>query len=270
MQTIDKKDILSIAERTQVSININNGEVDILLGHDDFIFNTYKRNNIKLIGGWYQHHIELNSNFLVSIIKKYEIKIINFIGASKSCSGAIILSKAIIRAKVKTPRMNLFLFSAYTTIKKEIYIKRKIEEKIPGSLKKLWDSEVYSEELVKKMELRRLVDNKYINIFLIYPTKGSYSERILAERIKGENVHHIGLPVYMHNTLYPFWKKVNKDKSIEIYEKKIQKMHKKDYNFYKSMQEYKDYNFHLYSMLTEPTVFQAELTNFISSFKEKE
>ena len=269
MQTIDKKQLLNIAERFAVNIKKKNGEIDVLLGHDAHILANYKRDNVKLIGGWYQNDVSLNVDFLVAVIKKYKITTMNFIGASKSCSGSIILSKGIIRAKVKTPKMNLFMFSGYTTIDKDIYIKRNLIERTPASLMKLWDSEDYTEDLIKEMEMRRLVGNKHIEIYLFYPTRSKYGEKVIARRLEGNNIHHIGIPVYMHNTLYPMWKKVEGDRTIEIYENIVKKMHKDDYRFYLAMQEHKSYNFHLYSLLLDPVNFQKELATFILDYKDK-
>jgi len=264
---LDGKLILDIAERFEVNIYQNNGEVDIILGHNSHILRGYTRNNIKMIGGWYIDDIELNTNFLVALIKKYKIKKINFIGASKSCSGAVVLAKKIIRAKVKTPKMNLFLFSAYTTIDKNIYIKRSIIDKAPDSLVKLWKSSKYTEDLIKELELRRLAHSPHVEIYLFYPERSKYGERQLANRIVGSNVHHIALPVYMHNTLYPMWKKVDENRTIEIYENIVKKMHKDDHKFYLSMQENKEYKFHLYSLLENPKLFESKLENFIIEYK---
>jgi len=119
------------------------------------------------------------------------------------------------------------------------------------------------------MEMRRLVGNKHIEIYLFYPTRSKYGEKVLARRLEGNNIHHIGIPVYMHNTLYPMWKKVEGDRTIEIYENIVKKMHKDDYRFYLAMQEHKSYNFHLYSLLLDPVNFQKELATFILDYKDK-
>ncbi len=264
---MNREQVLNIAERFAVNIKQKNGELDVLLGHNDHILSNYKRDNVKLIGGWYHENIDLNVDFLVAVIEKYKIRTLNFIGASKSCSGEIILAKGIIRAKIKTPKMNLFMFSAYTSIDKEIYEKRRLIDKVPGSLIKLWDSEEYTKELIKEMELRRLVGNKHIEAYLFYPTRSSYGEKILASRIEGDNIHHIELPVYMHNTLYPMWKNVDQDRTIEIYENIIKKMHKDDHQFYLAMQNHKSYKFHLYSILENPEEFKEHLANFIIAYK---
>jgi len=269
MTISSREELLDTVERFSVNIREKNGEIDVVLGHDKHILGNYKRNNVKLIGGWYEKDIELNTELLAAIIEKYKIKKINFIGASKSCTGAIILAKSIIKAKVKTPKMRLFLFSGYTTLDKNVYQRRKIIEKAPSSLVKLWDSEFYTDDLIKKAELRRLVNNKFTTVYLFYPTRSKYGEKVLASRIKGDNIYHIGLPVYMHNTLYPMWKKVDKNGTIEIYEGIIKNMHKDDYRFYSEMQEYQDYNFHLYSILENPSLFQENLKNFIKNYKEK-
>lgn len=269
MKVVSKKLLLSIAENFVVNIKEKDGELDVILGHNEHILSNYKRDNVKLVGGWYQNNIDLNTDFLTAIIEKYKINKLNFIGASKSCSGSIVLAKEIIRRRIQTPKMNLFLFSAYTTINKDIYIKRKLLERVPDSLFKLWDSEAYNLELIKKMELRRLIHYEDLEIFLFYPTRSKYGEEILAKRIEGANVHHIGLPVYVHNTLYPIWKKVNENRTIEIYENTIKKMHKDDYQFYLEMQEYEDYNFHLYSLLEDPEKFENNLNMFIENYMEK-
>ena len=266
MKTIKKEIILDIAERFIVNLKSKNGELDVILGHNKHILGHYTRDHVKLIGGWYYKDIGINVKFLSAIIEKYQIIDINFIGASKSCSGCIILAKELLKYKFPELKMKLFLFSAYTTIDRNVYIKRKIEDKAPNSLRTLWHSEYYTESLIKKMEARRLVNIKNIDIYLFYPTKSKQGEIKLARRIEGNNINYIELPVYMHNTLFPFWKKVQNDMTIELYENEFRKMHRHDYAFYTAMQMYQEYKFHLYSCIKEPHIFMAEFDKFKISY----
>lgn len=248
-----------------LEIHSNNGELDVILGHKEFILNKYSRDNLKLKGGWYYRNIRQNTDILIDAIDKYLINKINLIGASKSCSGCIILAKELTR-KIPSLKLNLFMFSAYTTINKDVYIKRNILERAPGTLKSLWESKWYTPELIKKMEARRLIDRKNVQMYFFFPGLSKYGEKQLAYRVKGSNVTHLEIPVYMHNTLYPFWKKVEADGTIEVYEDTIKKMHIKDYTFYSKMQSYEKYNFHLYSCLENTEGFVKQLKNFIDIY----
>ena len=268
MKTIEKETLLNIAERYAINIKNKNGEIDVILGHNEHILGNYKRDHVKLKGGWYYRNVSTNVNFLSAVIEKYNVTQINFIGASKSCSGCIILSKELLKKNYPLLKMKLFMFSAYTTIDRKVYIKRNIEETAPGSLKSLWNSEWYTDGLIKRMEARRLVDAKDVEMYLFYPTKSNQGETQLARRVQGDNLHYIELPVYMHNTLFPFWKKVEGDMTIELYENVFRKMHRYDYAFYSAMQEYKEYDFHIYSCLQDPQKFMEQLDTFKSHYKE--
>jgi len=268
MKNVEKKETLNITEKYLLNIKINNGTLDILLGHNKYILNYYNRNFVKLIGGWYHENITINTNYLATIIEKYKIKKVNFIGASKSCSGCIVLTKGLLEKKFPSLKFKLFLFSAYTTIDKNVYVKRRIEGKAPASLKSVWNSKFYTENLIRKMEMRRLINVKNVMIYLFYPCKSNQGEKILANRIQGNNIHHIDIPVYMHNTLYPFWKKVGSDRTIELYENEFKIMHKNDYAFYSSMQEYKGYAFNLYTCIENPTKFIEEFNHFKLLYKD--
>ncbi len=267
MKDLKKEELLDIAERYAISIKNKNGELDVILGHNEHILGSYKRDHVKLKGGWYYRNISTNVDFLSAVIEKYKITQINFIGASKSCSGCVILSKGLIRKKFPSLKMKLFMFSAYTTVDRDVYVKRNIEEKAPGTLKSLWESKWYTDKLIREMETRRLIGHEDIEIYLFFPGRSKYGESQLARRLEGENLHHIELPVYMHNTLYPMWKEVDGNRTIEVYENEFKEMHKDDYAFYSTMQEYENFNFHLYSCLEDPQEFMKRLNTFISNYK---
>lgn len=250
----------------KIDIKKNNGEVDVILGHGDHILHKYDRNNVKLKGGWYYRNIGLNTSFLLYIIEKYDIKKINFIGMSKSCSGCIIFTKQLLAKKVDI-EYNLFMFSPHTTVDKKVYEKRNLLDKIPGSLKGFWEGTHYNPKAIRRMEARSLVGIENVNMYIFYPEKGQNGEAVLAERVTGENVKHIKLPVYMHNAFFPFWKKVDNNRKIELYEGIFRTMHKDDYAFYSRMQEHQEYDFHLYQCLDNPSKFIDKLEKFI--FNEK-
>jgi len=254
-------------DRFSIDINNNNGEIDVILGHNKHILNNYKRDNIKLKGDWYYNNISSNTDFLLYIIESYNITKMNIIGTSKSCTGCVILTKELLKT-ISSVEFHLFMFSAYTTVDKNVYIKRNIIHKVPGSLKKLWESDRYTPEAIKKMEARNLMNQKNVHLYFFFPSYSKNGEKVLANRVTGDNVTHIELPVYMHNTLYPFWKKVENNKTIEIYENEFREMHRYDYAFYSSMQEYKEYDFHLYACLKNPKEFIEQLTKFKSQHKE--
>ena len=256
-----------MTDRFEININEDNGEVDVILGHNKNILNNYKRNNVKLFGGWYYRKIGEKREFLLKVIKDYNIKKMNIIGASKSCSGCIILSKEI-RKNAPKVQLNLFMFSAYTTLDRNVYIKRNIEDKAPGSLKSFWLSDNYTPEIIKRMEARHLANLKNVNMYLVYPSLCKYGEKALAQRVTGDNVKHVEMPVYLHNTLYPLWKKVGDNMEIEIYENEFRKMHRQDYAFYSKMQKHESYKFNLYSFLENPNEFIDALSIFKTSYKE--
>lgn len=247
--------------RYSVEILNNKKEIDIILGNNKHILRGYDRNNIKLVGGWYYKRIQENRDFILSIIKKHGIMKINFIGASKTCSGCIVLAKQLL-SHTKRAEINLFMFSAYTTVDKNVYLKRNLAEKAPGTLKKFWLSPEYTPEMIKRMEARHLANRERINMYFFYPERCKLGEKALAHRIKGKNVTYFGMPVFLHNTLFPLWKEVNSDMTIEIYEEEYRTMHKDDFIFYFKLQNYKDYNFHLYSCLKNPALFKQELDKF--------
>ena len=246
-----------------ININDNNGEVDVILGHADHILYNYERDNIKLKGGWYYRNIGLNTDFLLYVIDKYNIKKMNFIGMSKSCSGCIIFTKQLLAKKIDI-EYNLFMFSPHTTVDKEVYIKRNLIDKTPDTLKGFWERNHYNPRAISRMEARKLVGVDNVNMYIFYPEKGKNGEDVLAERVQGKNVTHIKLPVYMHNTFFPFWKKVDSNRSIELYEGVFRTMHKDDYTFYSHMQQSEAYDFHLYECLKNPNQFIEKLEELIS------
>lgn len=254
-----------MSDRFAVDIKGNSGEVDVILGHDKHILRGYKRDNVKLVGGWYFNNIALNTEFLSGIIEKHAIKRLNFIGTSKSCSGAIILTKELT-AKYPEVVFNLFLYSAYTTVDRSIYIRRNIEEKAPGSLKSFWNSEKYTPKAIRRMEARGLVNKDNVFVYMFYPEKSRQGEPALAKRVTGPNITHIGMPVWLHNTLYPLWKKVEGNMTIEIYESEFREMEPSDFNFYTKMQNYPCYRFDLYSCVEDIDRFVKNLEAFKANF----
>jgi len=257
------------SDRFRIEIKENNGEVDVILGHSEHILHKYTRNNVKLKGGWFYRNIQLNTDFLLYVIKKYKIKKINFIGTSKSCSGAVIFTKELLKRDINI-EYNLFMFSPYTTVDKKVYQKRNIIDKVPGTLVNFWESDRYTIHAIKRMEARSLIDKKNVFMYIFYPGKSEYGEKELARRIKGNNVTHIEIPVFMHNTFFPFWKEVDDNGIIELYENTFKKMHRDDYRFYSRMQNYQDYNFHLYTLMKEPNIFIKKLKAFIRNEKDIE
>jgi len=256
-------------DRFRIEIKNNNGEVDVILGHSEHMLHKYHRNNIKLKGGWFYRNISLNVDFLLYVINKYNIKKINFLGTSKSCSGAVIFTKELLKKGIDI-KYNLFMFSPYTTVNKEVYEKRGIVDKVPGTLTYFWESDRYTIHAINRMEARRLIDKPNIHMYLFYPEKSEHGEKDLALRVKGDNVTHVELPVYMHNTFFPFWKEVDDKGIIELYENIFKKMHKDDYRFYSRMQNNQNYKFHLYTLLSEPEVFIEKLNQFIENEKDIE
>ncbi len=249
------------SERLSIEIIDDSKEVDVILGHDKPILRGYRRNNVKMVGGWYLTNITQNTELLAGIITKHALTRVNFIGTSKSCSGAIILTKELTK-KFPEVVFNLFLFSPYTTLDKDIYLRRKIDELAPGSLKSFWNSEAYTQKTLRLSEARGLVNkaNVFVNIF--YPEKSKRGEPVLAQRVAGPNVVHIGMPVWLHNTLYPLWKKVQGDMTIEIYESEFREMEPADFDFYTSLQRHDYYRFDLYSCVEDIDRFVKNLEAF--------
>jgi len=262
--TIKEKGMSLMDNKYEINISGACDELDVILGHNEHMLKNYQRNNVKLKGGWYYRNIKTNTDFLSKVIKANNIKKINFIGTSKSCSGCVIFTKELRKIDIDI-EYNLFMFSPYTTVDKKVYIRRGIEDKIPGSLKNFWESDMYYPRMIRRMEVRELVNIKNVNLYLIYPEKSPNGEKVLAERINGENVTHLEIPVGMHNTFFPFWKKVDNNREIELYEGVVKTMHINDYKFYSRMQNSTIYNFHLYQFLEEPEVFVRKLKEFIDN-----
>ena len=257
------------ADRFRIEIKDNNGEVDVILGHDKHMLHKYARNNVKMKGGWFYRNISLNVDFLLYVIEKYNIKKINFLGTSKSCSGAVIFTKELLKKGINI-QYNLFMFSPYTTVDKEVYEKRNIVDKVPGTLKYFWESDRYTVHAINRMEARKLIGKDLVNMYLFYPQKSKHGEKDLALRVKGDNITHIELPVHMHNTFFPFWKEVDNKGIIELYENVFKKMHQDDYRFYSRMQNHQAYNFHLYACMADTSVFTDKLNQFIENEKDIE
>jgi hypothetical protein len=252
-------------EQVSVEIVQKNGEVDIILGHDKHILNGYERDNVKLVGGWYVNNVRRNTAIVREILLEHKIQKVNFVGTSKSCTGAIIITRALMR-QLPDVSFKLFLFSAYTSLDKEVYIRRKIDDRVPGSLKSVWESRAYSAELIRVAEARGLVNKDNVQVFLFFPEKSKQGEPVLARRVSGQNIVHVGMPVWMHNTLYPLWKKVENDRTIEIYESEFRKMEPADYEFYSAMQAYPVYSFNLYSCIEDPERFIKNLEAFKANY----
>lgn len=239
--------------------------IDIILGHKFFLFKHYEGNHLMLKGGWYEKNIDGQISIIKNIIEEHCIEEINFVGASKSCSGAVRLTK-YLHKEYPNIKYHLFLFSAYTTVNKEVYIRRKLMDYVPRSLEKLWESSYYNTKLIQDFEHRKLINKQNINIYYFFPSKSKYGENILALRVQGDNITHISLPVFMHNTIYPFWKTVKEDATIELYENEIKTMHPKDYQFYHAMQTYKKYDFTLYNCIRNTKLFMNNLFILLSNY----
>ncbi len=254
-----------MSDKFIIDIKENNQEIDVILGHDKHILRGYKRNNVKMLGGWYFRNIKTNVDFLLGVIAEYGLTRVNFIGTSKSCSGAIVLTKEIAPLLPEV-QFKLFLFSPYTTIDRAVFVKRNIEEPAPGSLKSFWSSDKYTPSLIRRFEARGLVDKDNVLVYMFYPEKSKQGEPVLAKRVSGENIIHVGLPVWMHNTLYPLWKKVEADMTIEIYESEFREMHPTDFAFYTHLQNYPCYSFNLYSCVENMDRFIKNLEAFKENF----
>lgn len=242
--------------------------IDVLLGHDKFILRGYKYNNVQIKGGWYLGNIKQNADIFSSIITKYKMQKITFIGSSKSNTGSFIFTK-ILSTNFKNIKFKLIAFTPFTTINKTFFIRNNIVKRVPGTLKEIWKSELYNKEKVRLADAIDLCNKNNVLIYVIYPCLSKGGEDLLAQRLIGKNVNHIALPVKMHNTLFPFWNTISDDFIIETHEGVFRKLTTNDYMFYKILQAYVYYKFDIYNLSKYSNCFFINILEFLRRYREK-
>lgn len=249
-------------------LNTDDSVITILLGFSKYICKGFSKNNIQVTGNWY---LEEDESILLSItdaIDKYNFKEVNFIGISKSCTGGFIFS-SILSEKYPNVHFRNFAFSAYTRLDKSFYETNNLLDKVPPSLVKIWNNDAYFDKLSKNFDAVNLMENKN-NIFtyLLYPAPSRGPEPLMVQRMEGlDNVCSIPLEVRLHGILYPFWKTISKDSTVEAFEGKVITLPEKVYQYFYEMQTYSAYKFDLYSLIYDTDTFILNMRVFNKKFQ---
>lgn len=254
-------------------INVVDGKdpsVTVLLGFNKYICRGFSKNNIQVTGSWYliQEDIDIIVESISDYIKINDATEVNFIGVSKSCTGGFILA-SILAAKYKNVVFRIFAFSGRTILNKEFYEERGlIDAKIAPSLLKVWKNKAYKESLELYGDARFLIEGiSNIEAYLLYPAPSRGHEPLMVERMEGlDNVKLIPLEVRLHGILYPFWKPVSKDSTIEAFEGQVIKLPDAVYEYFHRMQNYEEYKFDLYSLVYDTDDFIYNMKIFNSEF----
>ncbi len=249
----------------EIKINIsdtNSKKLVVILGFSKYMFKGYKDNNLQFIGDWYLDNIYENIMFLAEYIIQHDIEQIDFIGTSKSCMGAFIFSHELAPVFPDVD-FRVFAFSAYTTLDKSFYEANSITY-LPKSLFQIWDNPSHKEMINTYGEINKLINNRNILTYLLYPEQSRGGESILANLLTDKpNVTLIPVTARTHSIIFPFWSKLSPSMEIEVFEGVVKQLPKDVYKYFSAMQSCQDYNFHIYSLINDTKNFikQIELFN---------
>lgn len=248
-------------------IDDKDSTINIIFGLYKYIFKDFKYNNIQLKGGWY-----LNSNKEIDeikdVIQQYKPKVVNLIGTSKSCTGVFIYADELSRY-FPGIFFNSFAFSPYTTLDKNFYVENNLLNNLPPSLEQTWVSKAHDESYLQQTNLNNLIKNKNLHTYLLYPSLTSGLESKLVDYVQSsDNVTKIGVFSKFHNILFIFWNKITPDLEIELFEDTVKKIPKDGFMYLNAIQEYQQYNFHIYNLLYNTEKFILEFENFNNKYKE--
>ena len=162
-------------------------------------------------------------NHISSYIQENGATEVNFVGVSKSCTGGFILASKLSK-KYAGVVFRIFAFSGRTILHQEFYEERGLlDGKVAPSLKKVWANKDYETVLKEYGDAKQLIKGiNNIKAYFLYPAPSRGHEPLMVERMQDlDNVHSIPLEVRLHGILYPFWKTVSKDSTVEAFEGKL-------------------------------------------------
>ena len=250
---------------TEIYYNLyNNGNktITFILGIEKLALRNFKYNNIQMIVGNEFDFFPEQIDLLYEAIVKNEIKSVNIIGMSKTCTSGVVYATALTERLVDMP-INLFLFSPYTTIDEKFYRENNLLESVPRSLKIMWKKQSLHEEFLNYRDVISLVLFKNVQIFVIFPQYGVHCEPECASRIAHqENVTLIPLRVSTHAVLLPFWNQLKWDLKIEAFENEFAYLNIKDYWYYSFFQKEFKVKDSLYELMFDHRIFLKKLDIF--------
>lgn len=251
----DKEKTINIPE---IKYNLHHQEKDItiLLGMDSkYLFKNFNRNNIQLTNTWYFDYIYDNVISLSEYILKYKPHIINIVGTSKSCNGAVILSHKL-SVIFPTIKFRLFLFSPYTIFDKSYYNTLGLTEKLPPTLVEIMNNPKYQDRIKIYEDSRKLLDRKNVYPFIVFPKYSIGGESVMASRLYGlKNVTFIPLPLTTHSLIHPFWKRIEENMEIEIFESTKKKLPLRDFKWFTKIQNDISYTYDIYHLIFDTDQF---------------
>ncbi len=249
--------------------NDRNKTITLILGIEKPILRDFRFTNIQMVVGNDFEYFPEKLDFLVDAIVKNRIFLINIIGLSKTCTAGIVYASKLAEKFIEIP-IKLFLFSPYTTIKEQFFYENKLLDRVPRSLKILWEKKSLSEEFFNFRDVTNLVLFKNVQTFVIYPQHGVHSEPECALRIAGQDkVTLIPLCVNSHAVLLPFWNKLKWNFKIEAFENEYSYLSIEDYWYYIFFQKEFKVKESLYELIFDHTNFIKELDIFNEKMRER-
>lgn len=238
------------------------GELTLLLGIDrKYLFKDFSEHNIQLTNTWYFDNLLSNTSVLYEYLQnRSHINIINIIGTSKSCTGAMLIANKLSQL-FPNKNFRLFLSSPYTRYDSNFYKKLGHYDSLPPSLIKVFEDETYSKILQRYQDIKNIIVQSNIHTYVVFPRLSPKIEGIMAAQLADlENVTFLPLPLTTHNVIHLFWKKVAEDRSYEVFEGKIGKLPKPDVEWIMKIQNNQDYSFNIYNLV-------YDTDNFINRIK---
>lgn len=237
--------------------------VTVLLGFSKYLCRGFERNNIQMTGNWYLENIASQVSDIASYISHYKPKFVNFVGTSKSCTGAFIFANQLATRFPKTI-FRIFAFSAYTRLDRSYYEQNGMVEELPESLVRTWETPEGLAVTARYKDAVDLVQAPNIKVYLIFPSRSRGPEPDAAKRMAHlQNVALIPLRVQVHSVIFPFWKTLTPDAKVETFEGlRPTKLKPEVYRYFHAMQTDPWYRFSLYTLIFETPRFRQEIKRF--------
>lgn len=244
--------------------------VTVLLGFSKYLCRGFERNNIQMTGNWYLDNVESQASDVSAYIAHHKPKFVNFVGTSKSCTGAFIFANRLAPCFPKTI-FRVFAFSAYTRLDRTYYEQTGRIGDLPESLVRTWETAEGLALTERYKDAINLVQASNIKVYLIFPSRSRGTEPDAAKRMSHlENVALVPLRVRVHSVIFPFWRTLTPNAKIETFEGLRPTKLKPDvYNYFHAMQTDPWYRFSLYTLIFETPRFREEMKRFNASFSDQ-